>query len=209
MSFTPCVYPLMPITASFIAGINTEGSRLQGFFLSVIYVFGVALAYCTLAVVASFTGMFFGQIQNTPAVHFIVGAALLFFSLVMFDVIALPNLGVSIHHKIKPKNIFSVVLFGVASGLVIGPCTAPVLGTLLGYVAGKQNIVHAVSLMFVFSYGVGASLILVGTFSSLIAHLPKSGAWLIRIKQFCAAVILLAAIYYFYKGGSLWWSIKS
>ena len=121
----------------------------------------------------------------------------------MFDVIPVANFGVNVQNKIKIKNIWTVVLFGMASGLAVGACTAPILGALLVYVASKQNIFHAASLMFVFSYGVGASLILVGTFSGILGNLPKSGAWLIRVKQFCGLVMIIAAEYFLIKAGML------
>ena len=44
VSFTPCVYPVMPITASFIAGFNTKGTKLMGFLISLVYVLGLAYA---------------------------------------------------------------------------------------------------------------------------------------------------------------------
>ena len=116
VSFTPCVYPVMPLTASFIAGINTQGTKLMGFMISLIYVFGLALTYCALAVFAALTGKMFGQIQNSPVIFICVSNVLIFFSLVMFDVIPIPNFGLNIHNKIKTKNIWTVVLFGMASG---------------------------------------------------------------------------------------------
>ena len=57
--------------------------------------------------------------------------------------------------------------------------------------------------MFVFSYGVGASLILVGTFSGALANLPKSGVWLVRIKQFCGLILFFAAGYFLVKAGAM------
>jgi len=201
VSFTPCVYPVIPLTASFIAGINTRGTKWMGFVISLIYVFGLAVTYCALAVFAASTGKLFGQTQNSPGIFIVVACVLVFFALVMFDVIPLPNFGVNVQHKIKTKNIWTVVLFGMASGLVIGSCTAPILGTLLVYIASKQNILHAASLMFVFSYGIGASLILVGTFSGLLGNLPKSGIWLLRVKQFCGLVMIIAAGYFLIKAG--------
>ena len=203
VSFTPCVYPVMPLTASFIAGVNTKGTKWMGFVLSLIYVFGLALTYCALAVFAALTGRFFGQIQNSPGVFIAIANIFIFFGLVMFDVIPVANFGVNVQNKIKIKNIWTVVLFGMASGLAVGACTAPILGVLLVYVASKQNIFHAASLMFVFSYGVGASLILVGTFSGILGNLPKSGAWLIRVKQFCGLVMIIAAEYFLIKAGML------
>ena len=203
VSFTPCVYPVLPISASFIAGLNTNGRRGLGFLISLVYVFGMAVTYCGFAVFAALTGKIFGQLQNHPAVYLIVANIIIFFALVMLDVIPLPAFGADIQAKIRPKNFWTVFLFGMATGLVVGPCPAPVLGTLLFYVASKQNILHGVSLLFVFSYGVGASLILVGTFSGLLARLPRSGFWLLRIKQFCAIVLLAIAEYFLVKAGTL------
>ncbi len=203
VSFTPCVYPVMPLTASFIAGMNTNGTKWRGFTISLIYVLGMAITYCALAVFAALTGKIFGQIQNNPLVFLIVGNILIFFSLVMFDVISLPSVGSNFQNKIKTKNIWTIILFGMASGLIVGPCTAPILGTLLLYIASHKNIIYGVSLTFVFSYGVGASLILVGTFSGLLASLPKSGKWLVRIKQLCGVILLIATEYFLVKAGSL------
>ncbi len=203
VSFTPCVYPVIPLTASFIAGINTKGTKLMGFIISLIYVFGLAITYCAVAVFAALTGKIFGQIQNSPIIFIVVSNILIFFSLVMFDVISIPNFGLNIHNKIKTKNIWTVILFGMASGLVVGACTAPILGTLLLYISSKQNILHGVSLMFVFSYGVGASLILVGTFSGILGNLPKSGVWLTRVKQFCGLILIIAAEYFLIQAGKL------
>ena len=203
VSFTPCVYPIVPLTASFIAGVNTKGTKWMGFVISLIYVLGLAITYSAMAIFAALTGKLFGQVQNTPAVFMIVANVFLFFSLVMFDVIPLPNFGPNVQNKIRVKNIWTVLFFGMASGLVVGPCTAPVLGVLLIYIGSQQNILNGASLMFVFSYGVGASLILVGTFSGLLSSLPKSGLWLVRIKQLCGAVLLIAAEYFLIKAGML------
>lgn len=203
MSFTPCVYPVLPITASFIAGMNTKGTKLMGLFISLIYVFGLALTYCALAVFASLTGKIFGQFQNQPVVFIIIANLLIVFALMMLDIIPLPSIGVDLRSRLKPKNLWMVVLCGMAAGIIVGPCTAPILGTLLLYVGSKQNLAHAVSLLFVFSYGVGASLILVGTFSGLLGSLPKSGRWLVRVKQMCAFILIVVAQLLFIKAGRL------
>ena len=203
VSFTPCVYPLLPLTAGFIGGLNVQGTRLRGLSISLIYVFGVAITYCLLAVIAAFSGQVFGQMQNHPLIYLIVANVLLFFALVMLDVVPLPYLGMQFQSKIKLKSLWSVLVFGMASGLVIGPCTAPILGSLLLYVASKQNLLHGVSLMFVFAYGVGASLILVGTFSGLLASMPKSGVWLVWIKQLAGLILIIAAEVFLLRAGGL------
>lgn len=203
VSFTPCVYPVLPITAGFVTGFNIYGTRLSAFFVSVVYVLGMAVTYSVLAVAAALTGMIFGQLQNHPIVYIGVANILIFFALVMSDLIPLPTFGASVHQKIVHKNLTTVFIFGMAAGLVVGPCTAPVLGTLLLYVASQQNIFHGVSLTFVFAYGVGTSLILVGTFSGLLGILPKSGRWLVRIKQWCGLILIITAEYFLVKAGGV------
>jgi cytochrome c-type biogenesis protein len=202
VSFTPCVYPVMPITASFIAGANVKGGRGTGFVLSLIYVLGMAISYCALAVFAIVTGKIFGQIQNTPLVYAMIGALLVLFGLIMLDIARIPYIGLQFKPD-RPKDIWAVLLFGMTSGLIVGPCTAPVLATLLTYVASKQNLVYGISLLFVFSYGVGASLILVGTFSGLLSRLPKSGRWLEWIKRLSGGILTGAGLYFFYKAWAL------
>ncbi|MDD3375476.1 MAG: cytochrome c biogenesis protein CcdA [Candidatus Omnitrophica bacterium] len=198
-SFSPCIYPLMPITAGFIAGVNTSGTKLRGFVASLIYVLGLAITYSGFGMLAVLTGRLFGSFQTSPFVPLFVSFALLFFGLVMLDVVSIPVFGKNFKRKLKPRNLWAVFLFGMVSGLVVSPCTAPILGTILLYVSSKQNWIHSFSLLFVFSYGVGFSLILVGTFTGLLAKLPKSGKWLFRIKQISALILFLAAIYFFVK----------
>jgi len=194
VSFTPCIYPVMPLVAGCIAVANAEGTRRNGFFLSLLFVLGLAVTYGGLAVLAALTGQVFGQLQNQPAMYGLIAAILFIFSFIMCDVIPLPVLGIGLQTKVCPRNAWTVFLFGMTSGLVVGPCTAPVLGTLLVYIGTQRNIVHGISLMFFFSYGVGFSLILVGTFSGMLSLLPKSGRWLLWVKRLGGAIIFAAAV---------------
>ena len=203
VSFTPCVYPIIPVTASFIAGVNTQGTRFQGFLISLIYVLGLALTYASLGIAAASSGKLFGQFQNHPLVYIGVANIFLFFALVMLDMIPFSSLGLAIQGKFKPRNMWSVLVFGMTAGLVVGPCTAPVLAAILSVISLKQNVLYGASLMFVFSFGVGASLILVGTFSGILARLPKSGIWLVRVKHLCGIILLGFAEYYLIKAGGL------
>lgn len=199
VSFTPCVYPVLPVTAAFIGGFNATGKRSHGFLISCLYVFGMAIVYSAFGVAAVLTGKAFGQIQNSPIVYGIIAIVMTVFGFIMLDKIQLPVLNVSFKDKLKTRNIWTIVLFGALAGLIVGPCTAPILGSILLFVSSKQSLLHSTSLLFVFSYGVGASLILVGTFSGLLARIPKSGRWLLRVKYFCAMILFLIAGFYLVK----------
>ncbi|MBF0387054.1 MAG: sulfite exporter TauE/SafE family protein [Candidatus Omnitrophica bacterium] len=202
MSFTPCAYPLLPVTVAVVAGANTRGGRLNGFFLSLIYVLGMAVSYSLLAAAAVLTGRIFGVIQNNPWVYLIVGNVILFFALVMFDVIPLPMFNLSGSAAQRPRGRWALFVMGAASGFIIGPCTVPVLGSLLLYIASRQNLFFGMSLLFVFALGLGTVLILAGTFSGLLSALPKSGKWMHIVKIAAGVTLLIVAEILFVKVGA-------
>ena len=101
------------------------------------------------------------------------------------------------------KGFFSSFLIGVVSGFVIGPCTAPVLAVLLGYVAMQTNLLLGMSLLFVFAFGMGTLLIILGTFAGVIAAMPKSGNWMTKIKLVFGWILIGAAEYFLYTAGTL------
>lgn len=199
VSFTPCVYPVIPIVASIVGRANIQGTRWSGFVLSCVYVLGVAVSYSALGLMAVLTGQFFGHLHDNPYLFFMVGVCLFAFALIMLDMIPLPILNLGSKGNIRPKNIFGIFFAGLLSGFVVGPCTAPVLGSILLYVGTKKNLFHGVSLLFVFAYGVGFSLILAGTFSGFLARLPKPGPWLLSIKRIFAGILFVSAVFFLAK----------
>lgn len=90
MSFTPCVYPLIPITVGFI-GAGSYGSRLKGLFLSLVYVLGMAVTYSLLGIAASLTGTIFGKLSYAPSVNLFVGCVVIIFGLGMLDLFNMPG----------------------------------------------------------------------------------------------------------------------
>lgn len=206
ISFTPCIYPVIPITAACIGARGVSKGR--AFFLSLIYVLGMAVTYTILGAVAALSGKLFGQIQSNPWIHFVIGNICILMGLSMFDVFALsvrtPAFISRVLSKKRTGGIAGVFGVGAASGLVMGPCTAPVLAVILSYAATRQNVVFASGLMFVFACGMGTLLILVGTFAGFLAGIPKSGVWMVRINRLFGWILLGAGEYFLINAGILW-----
>jgi cytochrome c-type biogenesis protein len=201
VSFTPCVYPVIPITLGCI-GARSAGNRWKGFSLSLVYVLGMALVYAVLGAFAALSGRLFGQIGSHPFTYFIVANVFLLLGLSSLDVFSLPQWSPSGASK-KGNGLLSVLVLGMFSGLIVGPCTAPALAAVLVFVGSKQNIIYGFSLLFVFGYGVGFLLILLGTFTGLLTSFPRSGHWLITIKKIFGWLLIFAAEYLFIKMGGL------
>lgn len=198
-SLTPCVYPLIPVTIA-VLGIDSVGSRRKGLILGLVYVTGIAVTYSALGLFASFTGQLFGTISSSPAAYFIVGAAVVLFSISMLDVFPI-NLPVFMRlPQLKKKNYLSVFVFGLISGLIVGPCLTPVLGSILALLIVKKSILYGMSLLFVFAYGMGFVLILAAALSGAIINLPKPGKWLVWIKKIFALMLLVIGAYLITRG---------
>jgi thiol:disulfide interchange protein DsbD len=122
----------------------------------------------------------------------------------MLDVFQIPQFTLVKSPGSKAKKSWvDIFVVGVISGLIVGPCTAPVLAAILVYVGSKQNVLYGFSLLFTFGYGVGFLLIILGTFAGLLTSLPKSGTWLERIKKLFGWVLIFAAEFFLIKMGGL------
>jgi len=203
-SFTPCVYPLIPVTVGYI-GSRSAGSKGRGFLLSLVYVAGVATTYSLLGGLAALTGSLFGEFTHKPWAYILVGNICLLFSLSLFEVfnLPLPQFLAPRRSQIETGGLPGAFLVGLVSALVISPCTVPIVGSILLFVATKNNILFGMSLLFVFAYGMGCLLIILGTFSGLLVSLPRSGEWMLRIKKFFAWFLLLVGEFYFLKAGGM------
>jgi thiol:disulfide interchange protein DsbD len=197
-SFTPCVYPMIPVTVTYIGGA-AAGSRRRAVRLSLVYVLGMAAVYACLGVVTALLGRTFGEFTYNPWVYGAVGAIIVIFGLAMLGALtfAVPGFAARIQSQgARRGGYLGAALMGAAAGFVAAPCTAPVLGLLLVYVARTRDVVWGGSLLLVFALGLGLLLMVLGIFSGLITALPRAGAWMDWIKKAFGAGMLLIGGYF-------------
>ncbi len=194
-SLTPCVYPMLPITVAVI-GAQASSPR-QGALFSLVYVMGVALVYAGLGVLAASTGQLFGVVASHPVTLIVAACFFLTMAAWMMGYLSLPQWAATPVFNSGSKGL-NVFIAGGVSGLVMAPCTSPVLGMLLMYVAAAGDRLWGALLMFVFAVGMSALLVLAGSFSGFISSLPQSGQWLKAPKWFLSGLMVLAALYLVY-----------
>jgi len=200
-SFTPCVYPMIPVTVTYI-GSAAQGNRRRAVTLSVIYVMGLALVYSSLGVVTAILGKTFGRVTYNPWVYGGVGLLILVFGIAMLDIftIPVPSVFTGVQTKgARRGGYLGALLMGLAAGFVAAPCTAPVLGLLLVYVAKTRNILWGGTLLLVFALGLGLLLMLLGIFSGLLTSLPRAGKWMDWIKKGFGAGMIVVGVWFLYK----------
>jgi len=196
-SFTPCVYPIIPITVSYI-GARAEGQKLRGFILSLFFVLGLAVMYSSLGVIAALTGGVFGGLTQHPVVYGIMVAIFLIMGASMmgaFDI----TLPASFQGKLQSgqrKGVWGAILMGMGAGLIAAPCVGPVLVALLSWVAQTGSVLIGFGLLFTFSLGMGMLFIVIGTFAGAMTALPSAGGWMDGVKHFFGWLLWGTAVYF-------------
>jgi cytochrome c-type biogenesis protein len=210
-SLTPCLYPMIPITASVVGGgaigaRTAPGSTRRTVALTLAYVVGLATVYASLGLIAGLTGRLFGGISTNPLSYIIQANFLLLFALMMFDAIPV-KVPQSLLHFASTRETggraIGAFVMGATSGLVAAPCGAPVFGTVLTWVSQTKSAFLGLVYLFSFSLGMSALLIIVGLASGVAASLPRAGPWMLTIKKCFAVIMLGAAEYYLIQAGSL------
>jgi thiol:disulfide interchange protein DsbD len=204
-SFTPCVYPMIPVTVTYIGGASA-GSRRRAVILSLIYVGGMALVYAALGVAAALLGKTFGQYTRNPWIYGAVGLVIVTFGVAMLDLITIPVPGFAGRVQAEGARrggYLGALMMGSAAGFVAAPCAAPVLGLLLVYVARSRDVLWGGTLLFVFALGLGLLLMVLGIFSGLLSSLPGAGVWMVRIKRGFGVAMLAIGAWFFYVAATI------
>jgi cytochrome c-type biogenesis protein len=212
-SLTPCIYPMIPITAAIVGGSEaTVGSdaprtaRWRPLWLTLTYVFGLALVYSALGLFAGLTGTLFGTVSTNPWLYFLMANVLIIAALAMLDVlpVRVPTALLSRASSAGTAGRYSgALVMGALSGLVAAPCSAPVMAAVLTWVSTTHSATLGFVYLFVFSLGMCTLLVVVGLSSGTLSRLPRAGVWMLWVKRVFAFVMLVVAEYYLVKGGQL------
>ena len=198
LSFTACMYPLLPIVSSIIVGDKSGGKR-RAFALSFVYVQGLALTYTLVGVLAGVTGALLTVWLQQAWVVLAAAGLMVLLALSMFGLfnIQLPSALQSYFqtqsNKLSGGKVASVFVMGMLSALIVGPCVAPPLAFALGYIGKTGDALLGGAALYAMALGTGVPLMLIGTFGGHI--LPRAGDWMNGIKYAFGVILLAVAVY--------------
>lgn len=211
-SLTPCVYPMIPITAAIVGGANTgvagaRPARWRVLLLTLTYVIGLAGVYSALGVIAGMTGTMFGTISSNPWAYFAMANLLIVAALSMLDVLPVRLPAALVARAATAGDggrLGGALVMGMVSGLVAAPCSAPVMAAVLTWVTTTGSATLGFVYLFAFSLGMCTLLVAVGLFSGALARLPRAGGWMVWVKRLFALLMLGVAEYYLIQMGTVW-----
>jgi len=199
LAFTPCVFPMYPILSSIIVGAGKGNlSTSRAFFLSFVYVQGMAITYSLLGLVVASAGVQFQAALQSEVVLIVFIILFVALAIAMFGgyEIQLPSKwqeklnGVS--NSQKQGNPIGVFIMGIISGLVASPCTTAPLTAILLVIAQTGDLVLGFGALYALSIGMGIPLILFGMTGGKL--LPKAGQWMNVVKATFGFMMLSVAI---------------
>ncbi len=213
-SLTPCVYPMIPITAAIVGGQSaseqsgaTIASKWRPLGLSLTYVLGLATVYAGLGLLAGLTGTLFGTVSANPWAFFVMANLLLVAALAMLDVLPVRVPAAIMQRAANAGTggrVAGAFIMGAASGLVAAPCSAPVMAAVLTWVSSTGSALLGFVYLFTFSLGMCTLLVVVGLSAGALTRLPRAGAWMLWVKKLFAFIMLGMAEYYLVKMGQVY-----
>lgn len=200
LTFTPCVLPMLPILSGILTSRGVETAK-NGFVVSLIYVLSMASIYVLLGLLAAFFGKGFAAYLQHPYVLIGFAAIFVLLALSMFGLYELQmpakvqNYLNRISQNQEGKSGYAgVIIMGMLSALIVGPCvTAPLIG-VIGLVAQSQDYLLGGTILFSMSMGMGVPLLILGASSGHL--LPKAGGWMTQVKILFGFILLGIAAYF-------------
>lgn len=201
LAFTPCTLPMLPIVSSLVVGqqLGEQAGRAKPMALALVYVLGMSLTYAVLGVVAGLTGQSLVMAMQQPPVLWAFSGVLVLLglALLMGYSLQLPSGFQSwIQEKtgrFKGGQFVPVLIMGVLSALLLGPCVAPPLAGALLFIGQTGDAVLGGAALFLLALGMGLPLVLFAAGAG--AAVPKAGLWMSWVSAAFGFLLLAVAVW--------------
>jgi len=204
--FTPCVFPMIPITVSFFlnqGGPNPGLDRQQkrgAWVQALIFCIGIIVLFTGLGFLVTAIAGPFGVVQlgSSPWVNGFISVVFFVFGLSLLGAfeLRLPSgLLTTLNQASQGGGYAGTLLMGLTFSLTSFACIGPIVGPLL--IASVQNKgAQPVLGMLAFATGLAAPFFLLALFPSYLKKLPRSGGWMARVKIVLGFIVLAVMLKY-------------
>ncbi len=196
--FTPCVWPIIPMTVSFF--LKRTQSRKKAVSDALMYGAAIVVIYLVLgmAITLIFGASALNNMATNAVFNILFFAILVFFAVSFFGAfeIVLPSSwSTKMDAKAdSTKGLLSIFFMAFTLVLVSFSCTGPIIGTLLVEAASKGSFIGPAIGMFGFALALALPFSLFAIFPNMMHSMPQSGGWLNTVKVVLAFLELALAL---------------
>jgi cytochrome c-type biogenesis protein len=195
---SPCVLPLVPGYLSYVAGSSVDASpngvmarRWPAVGLSMCFVLGFSTVFLILGASATALGQLL--LSYRQELNVVSGSIVVFFGLFMLGLANFPRLQreFRVHPAVAGGKPASAYVLGLAFAFGWTPCIGPILGAVLTVSAASATVAGGVSLLAVYSLGLGVPFVLAALFTDELAARLKAMGRLGRVLQILAGGLMV------------------
>ncbi|MBS1856434.1 MAG: redoxin family protein [Acidobacteria bacterium] len=198
--FTPCVFPMIPITMSYFLN-RQSGSRRESIMQALVFCVGIVVLFSGmgLAITAALGPFGIVQLGSNPWVNGFITALFIAFGLSLlgaFEITIPSSILTRLNQSADRGGYAGSLLMGLTFSLASFACVGPFVGTLLAASVsggGSRPLIGMVT----FATGLALPFFLLALFPSYLKRMPRAGGWMSRIKVVMGFVILAASLKYF------------
>ncbi len=192
--FTPCVFPMIPITVSFF--LNDRGGIRQAFVFSL----GIIVLFCALGLGVTAAVGPFGVVQlaSNPWVNGFIALVFTAFAISLlgaFEITLPSSVLTKLDAASRRGGTLGTLLMGLTFALTSFACVGPFVGSLLAASVQMKGIQPVLG-MASFATGLAFPFFFLAAFPSHLKKLPKSGGWLARVKTVMGFALLAIMLKY-------------
>jgi thiol:disulfide interchange protein len=198
--FTPCVFPMIPITVSFFLNQNQGEKTRGGLGQAFVFCAGIIVLFTGLGFLVTAVAGPFGVVQlgSSPWVNGFIAAVFLVFGLSLlgaFELTLPTGLLTSLDRASQGGGYAGSLLMGLTFSLTSFACIGPIVGPLL--IASVQSKGWQPVLgMLAFATGLALPFFLLALFPAYLKKLPRSGGWMTRVKIVLGFIVLAVMLKY-------------
>ncbi len=210
--FSPCVLPLVPGYLSLISGFSAkeiiEGNensfdKIKLLYFSLFFVLGFSVVFSLLGAFSSYAGGFISQ--NKTFIQRVMGILMILIGMHISQIFEIKFFNFEKRKIYKTNNISYIASFVTGMSFAFGwsPCIGPFLANLL-FIASTQQVYKGLSLLFIYSLGLGMPFILVSILAgSFFRFISKHRRFFFYLEKFAGILIVLIGILIFFDKFSL------